>query len=254
MEAPPLGRTNIHRHLIDGHNFLKVNAIAFSMLCVFWSYFTSDMIEAWLSHITIETGPNNENLSIYSPFEWVMMRWEIVLLFSFVSLMPLASILIYRFAKPGLYPRERSYLLSVLFLTTTFVPVIILIIWIYGIPYIFEFATKYNSSFIVGERYDAVSIFSFGVGITWVLLVWALTILVLSLSRVFGLVEDGNSRFRIRIVAISASLLVLTLPVEYDGLRLVISIAVSALADGISRMVPVAMPQWTEHQHSDTPV
>ena len=85
-------------------------------------------------------------------------------------------------------------------------------------------------------------------------MVWALTILVLSLSRIFGLVEDGNSRFRIRIVAISASVLVLTLPVEYDGLRLVISVAVSALADVISRMVPIAMPQWKEHQHSDTSV
>ena len=254
MEEQAPETTNLHHHLTEGLDLLKVNAIAFSILCLFWSYFTSDMIETWLSHITIATGPNNENLSIYSPFEWVMMRWEIVLLFSLISLMPLSSILIYRFAKPGLYPRERTYLVSVLFLTTTLVPVMILIIWIYGIPYIFDLATEFNSSIGVGEKYDAASIFSIGIGITWVLLVWAITILILSLSRVFGLVENGNSRFRLRIVAISASLLVLTLPVEYDGLKLVISIIVSALADGISRMVPVAMPQWTEHQHSDTSV
>ena len=83
----------------------------------------------------------------------------------------------------------------------------ILIIWIYGIPYIFDLATEFNSSIGVGEKYDAASIFSIGIGITWVLLVWAITILILSLSRVFGLVENGNSRFRLRIVAISASLL-----------------------------------------------
>ena len=245
---------NLYHHLIEGHNFLKINAISFSILCIFWSYFTSDMIDAWLNQITIETGPNNENLSIYSPFEWVMMRWEIVMLFSLISIMPLASILFYRFAKPGLYPRERSYLVSVLFLTTTLVPLLILIIWFYGIPYIFEYTEEFNSSIFVGEKFDAASIFSFGIGITWVLLVWALAFLILSLSRIFGLVEEGNSRFRIRVIAISASLLILTLPVEYDGLRLVISISISVLADGISRIIPVAMPQWTEHQHSDMSV
>ena len=254
MDEQSSEKTNLFDHLIEGHSFLKLSAIVFLVLCIFWSYFTSEMIGSWLSHITIETGPNNEYLTIYSPFEWVTTRWMIILQLSLISLMPLGSILMYRFAKSGLYPRERSYFASVLFLTISLVPVMVLLIWIYGIPLIFEFATEFNSSISVGEKYDAASIFSFGIGITWILLVWALTILVLSLSRIFGLVEDGNSRFRIRIVAISASVLVLTLPVEYDGLRLVISAAVSALADVISRMVPIAMPQWKEHRHSDTSV
>ena len=254
MIAESSENNNLYYHLIEGHSFLKVNAIAFTILCVFWSYFTTDIIEAWLSHIKIETGPNNPNLSIYSPFEWIMLRWEIVILFSLVSIMPLSSILLYRFAKPGLYHRERGYLVSVLSMTTTLIPLLILTIWFYGIPYIFEYTKEFNSSINVGEKYDAASIFSFGIGITWVLLVWAITLLTLSFSRIFGLVQDGNSRFRVRVVAISASLLIITLPVEYDGLRLVISIAITVLADSFSKIIPVAMPQWTEHQHSDTSV
>ena len=90
----------------------------------------------------------------------------------------------------------------------------------------------------VGVRYDAASVFSIALGASWIMAIWSLTAITLSLTRVLGLVELGSTRMRLRFLAISAGLLVLTLPVEYDGLRLLTAIIVTYTADVISRKTP----------------
>jgi hypothetical protein len=92
---------------------------------------------------------------------------------------------------------------------------------------------------IVSARYDAVSIISLGIGFSWVLVIGVLTTLVLSMSRFFGMVVDNESRIRIRILLISFSLVLLSLPKTYDGLRIIISLLTVFFADSISRLTPI---------------
>ena len=51
--------------------------------------------------------------------------------------------------------------------------------------------------------------------------------------------------------AISAGTLVLTLPVEFDGLRLLIAIVVVLLADMVSGLVPIYLPNSGESANFD---
>jgi len=92
---------------------------------------------------------------------------------------------------------------------------------------------------IVSARYDAVSIISLGIGVSWILVIGTLTTLVLSMSRFFGMVTDNESRIRIRILLICFSLILLSLPSTYNGLRIIISLLTVLFADYISRLTPI---------------
>ena len=88
-------------------------------------------------------------------------------------------------------------------------------------------------------RYDAVSIISLGIGISWVLVIGILAVIILSLSRLFGLVDDNESRIRVRIILIGFSMIFLTLPKTYEGLRIVIAFFTIYFSDKISRLMPI---------------
>ena len=230
---------DIQEHLRELNIISRKISFALIIMCVFWSFSIDNMITHWLGILPLETGPNNENMSIYGPFEWLQLRWAAVILLALLSLMPLISIQSYSFASPGLYPTERNWLVSVLILTTTIIPIVIFLIWYQGIPILFELSEASGRPDGVLVRYDAYSIFSIGMAISWVLVVWSMTTISLSLTRIFGMINNGQTRFRKRLLAISTGVIILTLPIEFDGLKIIIGIISAILADFVSGTMPV---------------
>jgi hypothetical protein len=112
-------------------------------------------------------------------------------------------------------------------------------LWVFALPYGIIFLTEVGVIEGVVARYDAVSIISIGIGISWILVIGISIFIILSLSRIFGIVEDNESRVRIRILLIGFSLIFLTLPETYEGLRIFIAFFTIILADSISRMTPI---------------
>ena len=230
---------DIQEHLRELNIISRKISFALIIMCVFWSFSIDNMITHWLGILPLETGPNNENMSIYGPFEWLQLRWAAVILLALLSLLPLISIQSYSFARPGLYPTERNWLVSVLILTTTIIPIVIFLIWYQGIPILFELSEASGRPDGVLVRYDAYSIFSIGMAISWVLVVWSMTTISLSLTRIFGMINNGQTRFRKRLLAISTGVIILTLPIEFDGLKIIIGIISAILADFVSGTMPV---------------
>ena len=230
---------DIQEHLRELNIISRKISFALIIMCVFWTFSIDNMITHWLSVLPLETGPNNENMSIYGPFEWLQLRWAAVILLALLSLLPLISIQSYSFASPGLYPTERNWLVSVLILTTTIIPIVIFLIWYQGIPILFELSEASGRPDGVLVRYDAYSIFSIGMAISWVLVVWSMTTISLSLTRIFGMINNGQTRFRKRLLAISTGVIILTLPIEFDGLKIIIGIISAILADFVSGTMPV---------------
>lgn len=230
---------DIQEHLRELNIISRKISFALIIMCVFWSFSIDNMITHWLGILPLETGPNNENMSIYGPFEWLQLRWAAVILLALLSLLPLISIQSYSFASPGLYPTERNWLVSVLILTTTIIPIVIFLIWYQGIPILFELSEASGRPDGVLVRYDAYSIFSIGMAISWVLVVWSMTTISLSLTRIFGMINNGQTRFRKRLLAISTGVIILTLPIEFDGLKIIIGIISAILADLVSDTMPV---------------
>ncbi|MFL2973065.1 MAG: twin-arginine translocase subunit TatC [Candidatus Thalassarchaeaceae archaeon] len=229
----------------------RKSAFLFLLISVIWSFLCDQAISIWLEKSPLHVGPNNENLAIFAPFDWIQIRWSVVMLLSIVTILPLISLMSYKFAKPGLYPRERQWLIAVLILTTAIVPASILLIWIYGLPALFDLSLSNGYPDGVLIRYDAASIFSLGLGATWVLVVWSVTTTTLSLSRVFGMIHSGRTRFRNRLLAISSGIIILTLPVEYDGLKLVIALLIALSAEMLSQSAPVKLEVWDSHMNTE---
>jgi Sec-independent protein secretion pathway component TatC len=228
----------IEKHFAELNKILRKSAILFLIFCIIWSSASHHIISAWLELLPIQTGVENESFFVYSPLDWLGVRWSTILLLSLISVLPYASLQIYAFSRIGLIPREQTWLKAVLVTSSAAVPLIIVLVWISGLPMLFEIADAAGTIDGVGVRYDAASVFSIALGASWILVIWALTVITLSLTRVLGLVELGSTRMRFRFLAISAGLLVLTLPVEYDGLRLLTAISVTYTADAISRTTP----------------
>mgnify|MGYP001311242929 CR=1 FL=1 len=243
---------NHSQHFQELHSIARKSAFLFLIICITWSFVCNQAIFLWLEKSPLPTGPNNENLAIFEPFDWIQIRWSLVMLLSIVTILPLMSVMSYKFAKPGLYPRERKWLISVLILTTAMVPICILVIWAFGLPALFHLSLSHGIPEGVLVRYDAASIFSLGLGATWVLVVWSVTTTTLSLSRIFGMVYSGKTRFRNRMLAISSGIVILTLPVEYDGLKIVIAILTAISAEMISQTAPVKMELWDPHANTES--
>ena len=249
---PTVGPGRFVVHFVELNSIVRKAALVMMLLCIFWSLTANQVLSIWLENVPLPTGPNNENLSVYGPFDWIQMRWSVVILLSLMTMLPMLSVSTYNFAKKGLYPRERNWLTAVLIVTTTIVPFTIFVIWTTGIPALFEFSRVSATPEGVLVRYDAASIFSLGLGVTWAMVVWSVTTISLSLSRIFGMVSSGKTRFRNRLMAISSGIIILTLPVEYDGLKLVIAVLIALTADMISQTAPVKMPLWVPHSNSDS--
>ena len=232
-------KRDFQEHLRDLNTIARRISFALIIMCLFWSFSIDHMITHWLGALSFDTIPNQENMSIYGPFDWLNLRWTAVILLAFLSLLPLISIQAYLFARPGLYPSERIWLISVLILTTIVIPIVIFLIWYQGLQFLFFLSETSGRPDGVFVRYDASSIFSIGIAISWVLGIWSVTTISLSLTRIFGITNNGELKFRKRLLAISTSVIILTLPIEFDGLKIIIAILSTILADLVSSSIPV---------------
>ena len=232
-------KRDFQEHLRDLNTIARRISFALIIMCLFWSFSIDHMITHWLGALSFDTIPNQENMSIYGPFDWLNLRWTAVILLAFLSLLPLISIQAYLFARPGLYPSERIWLISVLILTTIVIPIVIFLIWYQGLQFLFFLSETSGRPDGVLVRYDASSIFSIGIAISWVLGIWSVTTISLSLTRIFGITNNGELKFRKRLLAISTSVIILTLPIEFDGLKIIIAILSTILADLVSSSIPV---------------
>ena len=108
-----------------------------------------------------------------------------------------------------------------------------------GISAIFSVSEEIGAINGVEEMYDVSMVVELSLGMTWVVLIVTLTSLALAFSRfILSSVGEGT-RFRIRLMLMSTGILILTLPVVYDGLRVIIAVSAIIAADQFSKLMPV---------------
>ena len=193
------------------------------------SFFIDEFMNYWIS--ALDLGNKSLELSIYSPYDWINIKWAILLIFSITMVLPITSIKLRNFALPGLYPNEKKWLTLVLFTSAIVIPITIFLVWFLVLPFSINFFNQISDIDGIVARYDAVSIISLGIGISWVLVIGILAVIILSLSRLFGLVDDNESRIRVRIILIGFSMIFLTLPKTYEGLRIVVAFFTSYFSE-----------------------
>ena len=227
----------VSEHFSELYKIIRTSALIVILFSLFLSFFVDDLIKYWLGNLGLDD--QLISLSVYSPYDWINIKWAILLIFSISIVVPFTSLQLRNFALPGLYPRERKWVSIVLLISSFVIPFSVFLLWFFVLPYGIIFLNEVGIIEGVVARYDAVSIISIGIGISWILVIGISIFIILSLSRIFGIVEDNESRVRIRILLIGFSLIFLTLPETYEGLRILIAFFTIILADSISRMTPI---------------
>ena len=146
------------------------------IISIFLSFFIDDILINWLDNLSLK---NDFSLAIYSPYDWIDTKWALLLIFSITLILPYSSLKMRKFALPGLYPRERKWFTSVIFFTGFIVPVLLYLIWFLAIPtflnYFDQIGMVNPGQNVISARYDAVSIISLGIGVSWIIIIGILT-------------------------------------------------------------------------------
>ena len=226
-------RNPVASHLDDLHSMIRRAAFVFLIASVITTIWIETLLYDW----ALSQSPSGA-LSVYGPYDWIEMRLMSVIIIASVFSLPFFSLDLRIFANSGLLPNEKRWLDSYLILNAIIVPSILYWVWFSMIPNYIEAGIQLDSIASITPRYDASELFALASGISWILILTFTSTLFLSLSRLFGLVEEGRSRFRNRVYGIVGGLLILTLPEIFEGLRILIAVSVLVTAEVISRTVP----------------
>ena len=241
MEFYQNEKMTFSEHFSELFKIIRFSALGVAIVSIFLSFYIDDILGNWLDSLSLDA--NNFVFSVYSPYDWIDTKWALLLIFSIAIILPYTTYKVRKFALPGLYDREKKWFTFSLLLSGVIIPILLYLIWFIALPFLVNYFDEVGmvegGNNIVSARYDAVSIISLGIGVSWILVIGTLTTLVLSMSRFFGMVTDNESRIRIRILLICFSLVLLSLPSTYDGLRIIISLLTVLFADSISRLTPI---------------
>ncbi len=223
----------VANHLDELHKVIRRSALAFLAIAAVTSIWIESIISDW----ALLQSPAGA-LSVYGPYDWVEMRFTAIFIIAATLTLPILSFDVRNFAHPGLSPAERRWLTSYLMLSAIVVPLTLYWVWFEMIPYFVYLGVELDSISGVSAHYDAAELFSLASGLSWILILLFLSTFFLSLSRLFGLVEGGHSRFRNRTLAICAGTLILTLPATFEGVRVLTALTVVLVAESVSRSTP----------------
>lgn len=241
MEFYQNQKMSFSEHFSELFKIIRFSALGVVMASIFLSFYIDDILGNWLDSLSLDA--DNFVFSVYSPYDWIDTKWALLLIFSIAMVLPYTTYKIRNFALPGLYDGEKKWFTFSLLFSGVIIPILLYLIWFIALPFLVNYFDEVGmvegGNNIVSARYDAVSIISLGIGVSWILVIGTLTTLVLSMSRFFGMVTDNESRIRIRILLICFSLVLLSLPSTYEGLRIIISLMTVLFADSISRLTPI---------------
>jgi len=200
MELPSDRPRPVSDHFSELYGIVRVSTILLFLATIAWSYNSDSLMRLWLDSLPL--GAASMDLSVYSPFDWLEIRWSMAILLSVLTIMPFVSFRFQRFASSGLLPKERSWLALVLGISTVLIPLVIIICWVYLLPLLIEAAQSVDYLEGVGSRYDASALFRLTLGTSWVLVCAMLATVTLSMLRLLGMVEQGGTRLRVRLLLI----------------------------------------------------
>ena len=227
----------LSNHLQDLYSIIRSTVILVAIFSILWSLASTVLLTEWTHSFNFND--HSKSLAIYSPFEWVEIKWSFSILMSMTTVIPISSFMLFRFAKPGLYPHEYKWLRAVLLINSFILPLLIFFIWFWFVPEMANTVSSLSDLDNVSPRYDLAEITKLAIGITWVTIVWAVLFNSLTIIR-FTNGEIGFYHWaRPRLIIICLGLLILTLPSTFDGLRILISGSIILFSDLLSKFVPL---------------
>ena len=237
--VPKDSSQTITQHLAEASNRIQRVVFALILVAVIWAFLIEDIFAWWLSRIPLAEGSGS--LTIYSPYSWLDTRWTAVGLLAIWTILPWLSVELWWFAKPGLLPRERTWLASMVSSGLLLGSLIIIFGWGWGFPKLVGMAQGSSMVEGVGSHYDVVSLFQMALSLSWYVLLIFLLSLSLTFARALGLVsEDPLDPFRIRLHFVAIVMLYIVTPSPFQGLFLPSIISLVFFSEFIANLSPFA--------------
>ena len=228
---------HIIEHLNEASNRIQRVMFALVIVAVIWAFLIDDIFSWWLSRIPLADGSGS--LTIYSPYSWLDTRWTAVGLLSIWVLMPWIATEIWWFSKPGLLPRERTWLFALSTIGILFGSLIIIVGWLWGFPKLVAISQATSMIDGIGSHYDVVSLFQMALSLSWLVVIIFLSSVSLTFARALGMVdEDPLHPFRIRLHFIAIVLLYIVTPPAFQGLFFTTAVTIIFISEFIANLSP----------------
>ena len=128
----------MENHLQELYSLVKNTILFASISAIGWSIVSPQLLTDWVN--LFNKADNIDQLSIYSPFNWIEVKWSFSIMMGIITAFPLFSVMLYRFSKPGLYPNELFPVKIILIVNSLLLPFSIFLIWAWGVPYMVKYA------------------------------------------------------------------------------------------------------------------
>jgi len=235
--------TDSQEHLIShlGEASSRIQRVIFGFLiaAVIWAFFVDEIFATWLAMIPLGEGAGS--LTIYSPYSWLDTKWTAVGLLAIWTVLPWLTMEMWKFAKPGLLPREKAWLGTMVSSGLFGGTLIIVIGWLWGFPRLVEMANTAGMIDGVGAHYDVVSLFAMALSLTWFVLLLYLLTISLTVGRALGLIsEDPLDPFRLRLHFVAIVMLYVVTPPAFQGLFLVTILTLVFVSEFIASLSPIS--------------
>ena len=228
----------MENHLQELYSLVKNTILFASISAIGWSIVSPQLLTDWVNLFNI--ADNIDQLSIYSPFNWIEVKWSFSIMMGIITAFPLFSVMLYRFSKPGLYPNELFPVKIMLIANSLLLPFSIFLIWAWGVPYMVKYANGLSQIENISAKYDLFEIVNLALGLTLMATISFILTTSLILSRIIGEVDGIYTWLRPRIIIISFGLFIIMIPSVFEGLRITLAFVIIYASDLFARSIPLA--------------
>ena len=192
----------------------RVLAIFVLMMIVAWNW-----IDTILSNYLSLLSPCSDCIAVYSPTEWVSLRWLTILLFGICLTLPFFFREVFVFSSPGMMSHERKWFKKLLFVGSLSISSVVLVTSLLALPAWFLAAEE--AGFIEGitPSYSAAAMLELALVICYIEIIVFLSIITAILLRRYGIAEgDDKAAWQLRLHGIAIFSMWLIVPSEQDTL------------------------------------
>ena len=192
----------------------RVLAIFVLMMIFAWNW-----IDTLLSNYLSLLSPCLDCIAVYSPTEWVSLRWLTILLFGICLTLPFFFREVFVFSSPGMMSHERKWFKKLLFVGSFAISSIVLATSLIVLPTWFLAAE--DAGFIEGvtPSYSAAAMLELALVICYLEIIVFLSIIAAILLRRYGIAEgDEKATWQLRLHGVAIFSMWLIVPSEQDTL------------------------------------
>ena len=226
----------------------RLLAILVLMMIICWNFIDELILRNYISLLS----PCTDCVAVYSPTEWVSLRWLSILLLGICFTIPFFSREVVVFCSPGLLSHERKWLKQLLLVGSVSIISVVSLTLFVILP--FWFLSAEEAGFVEGvsPSYSAAAMLEFALIVSYIEIIVFLSVISAILLRRYGIAEgEEKASWQLRLHGISIFLMWLIIPSEQDTL-LTIGILTEFLLVELSfskiRKGALAMPSFDKNR------